>query len=128
MAREWRRRRATRTRPTPASPSSSRSRAPTSSQRVDRAAAVWPSNSLLLVSGALDHERRHGRVLRPEPVCDVLRPPRLLPFAERRGLTCDAGEALALETDDDGVVLSWVLVNGRVLGEAELRDEEVLLA
>ena len=52
----------------------------------------------------------------------------LLTFAEGDGLAGDRRETLALEADDDRVVLARVLVDRRVLGEAELRDEEVRLA
>ena len=63
----------------------------------------------------------HGRASVQRPCGDALRPAHLLALAERRGLAGDRGEALAVEADDDRVALARVLVDRRVLGEAQLR-------
>jgi hypothetical protein len=61
-------------------------------------------------------------------VWDPSRPTHLLPFAKRDRLSGDGREAFAIETDDDGVALARVLVDGRMFREAKLCDEEVLFA
>ena len=53
----------------------------------------------------------------------VLRPAGLLTLLQLGGVAGHRREPRALETDDDRVVVSGVLANGRVLGEPQLGDE-----